>query len=69
MTLKLLFTASLRPALKGQCGEHAGKMPCCAVGKGAPSHSYEKDEQITIPLMPVDFDHVLLILLLLQPIT
>ena len=36
MTLKLLLTASLLDvqALKGQCGEQAGKFACCAVGKG-----------------------------------
>ena len=37
MTLQLVFTASLldaqQSALKGQCGEQAGKFTC-AVGKG-----------------------------------
>ena len=36
MTLKLVFTAPLlhAQALKGQCGEQAGKFICCAVGEG-----------------------------------
>ena len=36
ITLKLVFTASLlqRSALKGQCGEQAGKFTSCDVGKG-----------------------------------
>ena len=32
MTLKSILTASLL-ALKGECGEQAGKFTCCAVGK------------------------------------
>ena len=36
MTLELVYTAfpASRSALKGQCGEQAGKFTCCAVGKG-----------------------------------